>query len=367
MLRNKILPAIFIFASAFATFSCNSDDTQSPDFDRTQLLQNLADSLIKPAYTDLNNQLAVLESKSTSFTQNPNSQTLVEAQTAWENAFEAWQYANAYNFGPAGEEGIKKILADEIGVFPINTSQLENNVSASKHSFNDFSRDSRGLQGIEYLLFDLSDNQQNIVAKYSDTARRSHLIAMIKHTKKQVNDVSNAWSTYRNSFIENNGTDAGSSASLFFNSFVQSYELLKNFKVSHPLGKRAGQTQTEPTKVEAYYSGKSAKMLKIHFTALENIWHGKSKKGTDGVGFKDYLLKVEGGTGLVASTETQIATIKNIFAQIPNDTRLSTQVTSNTANLELLNTELQKNTRFFKSDMSSLLGIAISYTSGDGD
>jgi hypothetical protein len=30
-------------------------------------------------------------------------------------------------------------------------------------------------------------------------------------------------------------------------------------------------------------------------------------------------------------------------------------------------TELQKHTRFFKSDMSSLLGLAITFSSGDGD
>jgi hypothetical protein len=32
-----------------------------------------------------------------------------------------------------------------------------------------------------------------------------------------------------------------------------------------------------------------------------------------------------------------------------------------------IHTELQKNTKNFKSEMSSLLGIAITYASGDGD
>jgi len=39
----------------------------------------------------------------------------------------------------------------------------------------------------------------------------------------------------------------------------------------------------------------------------------------------------------------------------------------NDLNIEALYHELQIHTRYFKSDMSSLLGITITYSSGDGD
>jgi uncharacterized protein len=42
-------------------------------------------------------------------------------------------------------------------------------------------------------------------------------------------------------------------------------------------------------------------------------------------------------------------------------------VAQNHPTVDALHTELQKHTRFFKSDMSSLLGIAITFSSGDGD
>jgi hypothetical protein len=76
---------------------------------------------------------------------------------------------------------------------------------------------------------------------------------------------------------------------------------------------------------------------------------------------------VQGGQALVSSTLKQIETIKSTFKKIPTSPELASLIQSDNALLKELHTELQKNTRFFKSDMSSLLGIAITFASGDGD
>jgi hypothetical protein len=46
---------------------------------------------------------------------------------------------------------------------------------------------------------------------------------------------------------------------------------------------------------------------------------------------------------------------------------MSELIRSNPQALVALHTEMQKLTRFIKSEMSSLLGISITYSSGDGD
>mgnify|MGYP007059449494 CR=1 FL=1 len=46
---------------------------------------------------------------------------------------------------------------------------------------------------------------------------------------------------------------------------------------------------------------------------------------------------------------------------------MSELITTDAGRLENLHTEMQKLTRFFKSELSSLLGISITYSSGDGD
>jgi hypothetical protein len=47
--------------------------------------------------------------------------------------------------------------------------------------------------------------------------------------------------------------------------------------------------------------------------------------------------------------------------------RLDSLITTNPQPAIDLHTELQRHTRFFKSDLSSLLGLTITYSSGDGD
>jgi hypothetical protein len=181
--------------------------------------------------------------------------------------------------------------------------------------------------------------------------------------------VADAWNgNYKSQFLNANGTESGSSTSTFYNEFVKSFEALKNFKVGLPLGKRPGQTNVMPELVEARYSGKSLEFLKLHIQNLDQIWKGKPyNSDVDGVGFKEYLESVEGGRELIILSESQMMNVTKAVNEIPTTARFSELLTAEPFKIETLHTELQKQTRFFKSDMSSVLGIAITYSSGDGD
>ena len=133
-----------------------------------------------------------------------------------------------------------------------------------------------------------------------------------------------------------------------------------------PLGRRAGQTQSDPKLVEAYYSKESILFLKAHFENIERIWYGKTLNGQDGIGFEEYLMSIEGGEAIVLETKAQLEEVKKAVELLPNED-LQTQITSNPTAVNSLLTEMQKLTRFFKSEMISLLGITITYDSGDGD
>jgi predicted lipoprotein len=365
---KKIRYSYVLFLSIII-FACKKSNTNPADkFDRAKMLENYAQNLIKPAYQDLQNSVNSLQVATTNFTQNPTLQNLSSLQVAWTNAYTLWQYANAYNFGVAGEQGLRKGLIEEIGTFPVSTEKIETAINTNTFNFNDFNRDARGFLALEYLIFDLNENQNNIVTAFANQSRKDYLLGVANHLKTRVDEVVNGWNaSYYNEFMGNVGTDVGSSTSLLYNEFIKSFESIKNFKLGLPLGKRPGQVQTEPQLVEAYYSGQSLAMLKEHLIAIENIWYGKAKNGTDGIGFKEYLESVEGGNALVQSTENQLQVVKNTLNAIPSSPRLSSQITTNATPLETLYTELQRHTRFFKSDMSSLLGISITFSSGDGD
>ncbi len=350
--------------------ACDSGGGGTTDnFDRQAMLRNYADNLILPAYKDLKDETNKFTTLVQAFDNNPNVNTLDGLRSGWTNAYAAWQYANAYNFGPAGEEGLQKSLIEEIGTFPASESKIENAISAGTWNFEDFNRDARGLIAIEYLIFGKNQSADEVVSLFVNSAnRRQYLVELVADVDGRISDILFSWEpNYYAEFIQNDGTDVGSSTSLLYNEFVRSYETIKNFKLGLPLGKRPGQVQVEPQLVEAYYSGTSLTMLKAHLSAIEAIWYGRAKNGQDGIGFREYLDKVEGGPALIADTETQLANVKAALAAVPETPALSDQITGDKTSLETLYTELQKMTRFFKSDMSSLLGIAITFSSGDGD
>lgn len=342
------------------------DDNQA--FDRREMLINYADNLIIPAFGDLSSATTVLETRVNAFVSDRNLTNLQAAQDAWKLAYTAFQFANAYNFGPAGEEGLRKSMIEEIGTFPVSETKINANIASSNTNFNDFNRDNRGLLAIEYLLFSLDGDNNAVLQRYQDVPfTANYLQAVVQHSKEYVAGVETAWKgTYRNTFVNNTGTSVGSSTSQLYNEFVKNFEAIKNFKVGLPLGKRPGQIDPEPTRVEAYYSGLSIDFMKVNFKAVEDIWYGRTPEGSQGIGFRAYLLSVTGGPELVAATEAQLIVVKNAMNTLPAQ-RLSEQVMTNAAQVETLYNELQRHTRFFKSDMSSLLGIAITFSSGDGD
>ena len=362
-------------ALLIGTFLCffvacdNGPDNTTDDFDRKSLLVNMADNLIKPAYNNLLTATNQLHAAAQSFAASPDLTALDNLRDAWEDAYTAWQFANAFNFGPAGEEGLQKGLIEEVGTFPVSESKVIAALSSGQWNMNDFNRDARGFLTVEYLIYGEFQTPTDILGAFAtDPARSSFLTAVTADLVSRVNTVASAWNgAYYTEFINNTGTDSGSSTSQLYNEFVRSFEAIKNFKVGLPLGKRAGQTSTEPKLVEGYYSRQSLHFLKNHLISIENIWYGRSQAGVDGVGFKEYLEAVEGGGVLITNTETQLTALHAALDAVPTTPSMSEQIVGDPVKLDELHTELQKLTRYFKSDLSSLLGIAITFSSGDGD
>jgi predicted lipoprotein len=329
----------------------------------------MADGFIIPAYNQLLKETQTLDSKAEAFNQSSNQENLTALQTAWISAYSTWQKANSFNFGPAGEEGTRKTLLEEIALFPVSESKINSILESNSFNINDFNRDARGFLAIEYLIFDAKDDNEKILNTFKTDSRKTYLKALTNHIQERVKFVADAWNgNYKSQFLNANGTESGSSTSTFYNEFVKSFEALKNFKVGLPLGKRPGQTNVMPELVEARYSGKSLEFLKLHIQNLDQIWKGKPyNSDVDGVGFKEYLESVEGGRELIILSESQMMNVTKAVNEIPTTARFSELLTAEPFKIETLHTELQKQTRFFKSDMSSVLGIAITYSSGDGD
>lgn len=352
-------------ALAFVSFNCKDTPTDTPSdtFNRKAMLENFADNIIIPSFAELQAKVNALNSAVSAFVQTPNETTLQSARAAWEEAYLSWQYANGFNFGPA--QTSIGTLFQRAGVFPVNASQIENFI-ASRTLNNDLSRDTRGFNAIEYLLYD-AVSVSEVLGKFSNQNRRDYLLTITAELKSAVDAVVSGWQSYRAEFVANVGTDIGSSTSILFNEFVMNFESIKNFKLGVPLGRRPGQTQPESARVEAFYSGKSIRFMREHLKAVEELYYGIGRNGVNGVGFVEYLRSVPSGNELIAQTEAQLAVVKQRMNALPVDARLSELIVTNFAQVDALHTELQRHTRFFKSEMASLLSLSITFSSGDGD
>ncbi|MCB0820452.1 MAG: imelysin family protein [Bacteroidetes bacterium] len=343
--------------------ACKKDkDDQTDNFDRAAMLEVYRDEFIKPAFTNVNGLANTLETVATAFVNNQNTDNLEQLREGWKDAVLSWESACAYNFGPAGESGTRKTLNEEIATFPVSESKLETILNGGNYSLNDYNRDARGFFAIEFLIF--NGTEAEIISRFGNANNQNFLLALCADINSRLNTVKSAWETdFGNEFTGEAGTSVGSPVSELYNEFVKSYEILKNYKFGLPLGLMSGQSSIEPKLVEAYYSGFSLNLAEAHFKALEEIWKGKNGK----VAFRDWLNSVEGGPALVSETEAGFNSIQSKFDVVNNGSVMSELIENNPAQLIEIHTEIQKNTRFVKSEMSSLLGIAITYSSGDGD
>jgi uncharacterized protein len=351
--------------AALIISSCG--DNGGPDdgnFDRRRMLSDMADNVIVRTYERLDEASVVLVTQTEQFIGMPTSASLDSVRAAWLRMAEAWQPAQLFEFGPA--EGILGDLAENINTFPASVTKIEAAIAASDTLLQNFDRDARGLPAIEYLLF-ASSADSTVAAFNASAVRKAYLRAIARDVRSNVTRVYTAWAgTYRDDFVARNGTDAGSGTSEVFNAMNRGFELLKNYKIGLPAGLQAGQTAPEPMKVEAPYAKVSWRLATLHMKAVRDVWFGGMVNGTRSLSFRDYVLAM-GGEELERSTMRQLDSIDMIGATIFVDEDLGAMCAANDARVAMYYAQLQKLTRFIKSETSSLLGISITYSSGDGD
>ena len=355
---TAIMPVLLLM-----TIACGDDnETSDPGFDRAILLESLASDLIIPNFETLQGSVSALTAASTSFVAQPDEAHLGQLRTAWVQAAKDYQHCSAFGFGPGNLT--LGAFSTVLGVFPVDEAQLEANIL--DQGFNlaaAFDRDIRGFYAIEYLIYQKGLPDAEVVATFDDD-RKDYLMLIVGELQTTFDNIVAEWrGTYLQEFIADDGTSAGSSISLLYNEFVKDYEVLKNFKLELPGGLTAGQP-VNPALVEAYYSGISRDLVVEHFENSKNIWLGLSRNGAQLTGFEEYLATVVGGPELVATTIEAIDQIDVAIAALPEG-RLSDNIEA--AEIGALRDELQDNTANFKSSMSSLLGISITFNSGDGD
>ncbi|MEL7005126.1 MAG: imelysin family protein, partial [Bacteroidota bacterium] len=275
---KKIVPLGLILI----LFSCSDDSgSDTVDFDRGPILENLANNIIVPSYENLVSTTDVLITETESFVQDRSEQNLTDVKDAWLNARLSWKTSEAFTFGPIDQ----RFLDTKMDLFPISIVGLQNAIAdfdGSDDYLNLVGSDKKGFGAMEYLLFAGTDEE--ILQRFEDEKYQGYLRLLSVDVNSIAETVLNDWNTsYTTEFIANTGNDAGASITLYTNDMIELVEIIKNFKLSIPFGTRTG-TDPFPDLVESPHAGLSKQLILQNLDVVEEIFTGATGSGLD-----DYL------------------------------------------------------------------------------
>ncbi|MFT6921297.1 MAG: putative lipoprotein [Crocinitomicaceae bacterium] len=356
-LKNSKKYMFLIVACFSMASSCKKPPVEVPDFDKAELLDNVASNLIVPSLNDFDSKLNVLKASFDVFEADRTLANLEVVRTDWKAAYSAWQSTKIYDFGPVYDNGFKRAT----GTFPSDTTLIQDNIFNGGYNLASASNiDAIGLSALDYLLYQATA-LNDFVNKESYTVYTSELIS------KMVSEsliVKSSWTSYKGTFVASTGTETTSAFSLLINEFNKDYELSKNAKLGIPLGKQSLGIQL-PEYIEARNSAYSLDLLRQSMVGLQGLYNGdiNSPSGS-GVGFHEYLIQLE-RADLANDINSKFNSIISKIDSFQNS--LEVEMGSNEAELDALYNLIHQQVVSLKTDMTSAFGVLITYQDNDGD
>ncbi|MEC8599751.1 MAG: imelysin family protein [Bacteroidota bacterium] len=357
-------------STSSSTTSSETTSTTPAEFDRGAMLAFWADKIIIPSLESFNESLFQLLEATNSFIDNPDQEKISQLREKWLLAYKSWQFVEMFDIGKAEEIYFK----NRLNLYPVNKDRVNSNIDSGSYDLDKAENfTSQGFPAVDYLLFGIAENDENIISKYlvSDSPYSKYLKEVVSKAVELTNIVKVDWEEgYRNVFVELTDNTATSSINKLTNDFIFYYE--KGFR-AHKIGIPAGvfSGSSLPDRVEAYYGRIYSRVLAIEAAiAVDNFFNGRSYSDNEDVGLslKSYLDFIEGdgvSSRLSDEIDAQIeASIESIGSLNEN---FVDQVNEN--NIEMLRTYdvIQAGVVMLKVDMLQKLNISVDYVDADGD
>jgi len=367
-IRSFPLPLLFVL---LLIAGCNNDNNTDPcanDFDQTGLFINLADQVILPIYGDLLTKVEDLQQKAGNFGNTPNATTLAILRNSWKTAYLAWQRAEPFEFGPAADV----FLRNSLNNFPTNTQQIDQNIQSGSYDFDDPEAFDKGFPALGYLLYGIGADEAAIIARFTTdpaaAAYRQYLLDMVADIRERLTQTQDAWvAGYRDVFIQNTGTAAGSSLSLIVNNLNEHYERIKRDRIGIPSGVLT-LGFTNPDKTEAFYGGLSAELTLEAVTWSRRFYTGANFTGSENTGLDDFLNHINAtkdGKPLDVVIREQYQSAIQAVSAIQDP--LSEAVDQDSETVITAYNELTKQVVNLKTDMPTALCVSITYIDNPSD
>ena len=340
------------------------------EFDKEVLLSNITNNYIIPSYNQYNLNLKSLDSSIKEFTLQPTVLGLSKVRNSWHNALLSWQDVSFIDFGPS----TLRILKTQTNTFPADTVKIDENISNGNWNFNSInSIDIKGFQALDYLLNKRNLTESQRVTYYTNSQNaKDYLNAISDELVTNTAFVVSKWSTYKNDFISDFATNAsGSSVSEMINSMCLDYEFfVRRGKLGLPLGIfDLFSNDPLPGLVECYHYGQSLEFTKRSIGSLQKYINGiHYSSNENGIGLDDYMNFVNATSNNENLSSVINSKIDLILTKLNNlNDPLSSELISNNSQVHLAYDAMQDLVPLVKVDMTSALGVLITYADNDGD
>jgi hypothetical protein len=367
MFKKITLFVLLLIVMSACTTSEENDPILTDTFNRGEMLINIADNIIIPAYDDFSAKMATLKTDGEAFTAAPNQSNLETVRISWFAAYKSWQHIEMFHLGKAEELNYKFYM----NIFPLTVSDVEDNVASGNYDLNSPNfHDAQGFPALDYLLYGVADTDAAILMKYLNVSNadgyKKYMTDVLNQMSTLTLSVVSDFKTERGAFvtsIENTGT---SSVNKLVNDYIFYYEKgLRANKFAIPAG--IFSATVLPEKVEAYFKKENSKELALDaLNAAIDFFEGKSKNGStaNALGFKQYLLALN-REDLATKITDQFAIAKEQVSSL--DANFYNQVGTDNIQMTRAYDELQKVVVFLKVDMLQAFNISVDYIDADGD
>ena len=374
---KKILSGLILIALVWACSSDNEGEEPVVDpgtevtFERSVMLTNWADNIIVPSYEAFSSDMTALNASFDLFKTDATAANLIGLRASWITAYKTWQRVSMFEIGPAETVGLRLNL----NIYPTKPEKIEDYIASGNYDLTlSSNRDAKGFPALDYLINGSGADEAAILAKFNTADKElvlSYMEAVLVDMTTLSNDVLAEWkSSYRDTFVSNDGASATASVDRFVNDYIFYYEkFLRAGKMGIPLGVFSGATL--PQNVEGYYEKNIANKLFLEgLASVQDFFNGKhynsSATGESLASYLDKLSTTKEGENLSDIINSQFNSARTMVTGLDP---FRSEIENNTPPTDMLLAYdvVQKAVPMLKVDMVSAMSISIDFVDADGD
>ena len=354
---------VLIAAACSKSPSPSKSSSLFGSYNQTAMLNNIGSNVLMAGINNFSTSATAAQVAINAFAAAPNTTTLTAAQSAWIAMAQNWANVAPFDFGPIQDN----LIEANVDTWPANDSKIETAITAGSAA-SAVGSDTKGLKGLEYLLFD-ANGSAAVLTKYTNStaaAREAFLKSVAQDMVTQATNLQNGWKNgYLSTFEGAQGNDVSSSVSQMVNTISLYLDQVKNMKVGNTIGMgvKVNDGKPHPELIEYTIAEQSLPVMIANVQAMKTAFDGGSGQGLDDL--LNYVNAKNSGQNLSTVVDNQFTDVITKLNAItpPYATAVSTQATQ----LQAVFASLKTLIAYFKVDVANNLGVTITFTDTDGD